>query len=142
LRRYRDEYLKHLADVPMFRACSKKDLALIARLAENHRFEKGQDVVKEGKRGQEFYVIVDGKAKVTRGGRKVATLGAGDHFGELALLDPSPRDATVTAETPLEVLILMEREFRSLLMEVPMLERKLLVALARRLHALEARPVR
>jgi CRP/FNR family transcriptional regulator, cyclic AMP receptor protein len=134
----RDEYLKQLTDVPMFRALSKKDLALVARLAEDYKVDAGQALVQEGRRESQFYLIVAGKARVTRGKRKVATLGPGDYFGELALLDPGPRNATVTAETDMEVLELGAREFGGLLEEVPGIARKLLAGLARRLHAADA----
>ena len=134
----RDEYLKHLADVPTFRALSKKDLALVARLAEDYKVDAGQALVQEGRRESQFYLIVAGKARVTRGKRTVATLGPGDYFGELALLDPGPRNATVTAETDMEVLELGSREFGGLLEEVPGIARKLLAGLARRLHAADA----
>ena len=77
----------------MFRALSKKDLGLVARLAEDYRVPAGQVFVHEGKRESQFYLIVSGKARVTRGRRTVATLGPGEYFGELALLDPGPRNA-------------------------------------------------
>jgi len=130
----RDQYLKHLGEVPMFRALSKKDLGLVARLAEDYRVPAGQVLVREGRRESQFYLIVDGKAKVMRGKRTVATLGPGDYFGELALLDPGPRNATVTAQSDMEVLELGAREFGGLLEEVPGIARKLLAGLARRLH--------
>ena len=134
----RDEYLKHLSQVPMFRALSKKDLGLVARLAENYDVDAGMVLVQEGKRESQFYLIVDGQAQVTRGNRTVATLGPGEYFGELALLDPGPRNATVTAVTDMEVLELGSREFGGLLEEVPGIARKLLAGLARRLHAADA----
>jgi CRP/FNR family transcriptional regulator, cyclic AMP receptor protein len=135
----RDQYLEHLSEVPMFRALSKKDLSLVARLAEDYQVDAGQVLTREGKRESQFYLIVGGKAKVTRGKRTVATLGPGDYFGELALLDPGPRNATVTAQTDMEVLELGSREFGGLLEEVPTIARKLLAGLARRLHEADAR---
>jgi CRP-like cAMP-binding protein len=122
----------------MFRALSRRDLALVARLAEDYHVAAGHMLVREGRRESQFYLIVDGKARVTRGRRRVATLGPGDYFGELALLDPGPRNATVTAETDMEVLELGAREFGGLLEEVPGIARKLLAGLARRLHAADA----
>ena len=79
-----------------------------------------------------------GRARVTRGRRTVATLGPGDYFGELALLDPGPRNASVTATTEMEVVELGSRELAGLLEEVPTIARKLLAGLARRLHAADA----
>jgi len=134
----KNDYLKHLSDVPMFRALSKKDLGLVARLAEDFTVDAGQVLVHEGKRESQFYLIVSGQAKVTRGRKTVATLGPGEYFGELALLDPGPRNATVTAVSDMEVLELGAREFGGLLEEVPGIARKLLAGLARRLHAADA----
>jgi len=135
----RSDHLQHLADVPMFRALSKKDLALIGRLAEDYKVGAGSVLVHEGRRESQFYLIVDGKAKITRGKRTIATIGPGDYFGELALLDPGPRNATVTAETEMEVLELGARQFGGLLDEVPGIARKLLAGLARRLHEADAK---
>jgi CRP/FNR family transcriptional regulator, cyclic AMP receptor protein len=134
----RDEYLKHLSQVPMFKALSRRDLALVARLAEDYHVDAGYVFVREGRRESQFYWILDGTARVTRGRRTVARLGPGDYFGELALLDPGPRNATVTADTGMEVLELGAREFGGLLEEVPGIARKLLAGLARRLHEADA----
>src|SRR4029079_15029513 len=100
--------------------------------------ESGHVLVHEGARESQFYLVVDGQAKVTRGRKTVATLGPGEYFGELALLDPGPRNATVTAVSDMEVLELGSREFGGLLEEVPGIARKLLAGLARRLHAADA----
>ncbi len=102
----RDAFLDHLSEVPLFSALSKRDLQLVARAAEDVKVEAGKVLVTEGSAGAEFFVIVDGKARVTRRGRKVAGLGPGQFFGELALLDRAPRNATVVAETPMELLVL------------------------------------
>jgi CRP-like cAMP-binding protein len=136
------QYQQVLLKVPMFQACSKRELTMVSRLAEDCRFESRDVLVREGDRGEEFFVIVDGKAEVSRGGRKVAVLGPGDFFGELALLDPAPRDATVTAVTPLEAVILGRRELTGLLAEVPSIARRLLVGMARRLREADNRVLR
>src|SRR5437763_5533569 len=109
----RDLRLQRLSEVPLFRACSQKELAAVARVADEIDVAPGRDVVREGQTGHEFFVIVDGKATVTRDGREVATLGPGDYFGELALLDRTynRRDATVSAAAPLNLLVIGPREF-------------------------------
>jgi CRP/FNR family cyclic AMP-dependent transcriptional regulator len=137
----RDAFLDHLAQVPLFSALSRKELALVARRAEDVTVEAGRVLVSEGSTGSEFFVIIDGTATVTRRGRKVATLGPGDAFGELALLDKAPRNATVTAETPMEVVVLGQREFGGLIDEVPGFARKLLAGMARRLRDSDAKSV-
>jgi CRP-like cAMP-binding protein len=135
----KSSYLEHLGRVPMFSACSKRDLEWLARQAEELTFDEGAVLVREGATGREFFVIIDGKAKVTRGKKDVATLGPGDFFGELSLLDKAPRNATVTAASPLEVLVLEGRAFTSALAEIPEMSRKLLVGMARRLNELDGR---
>jgi CRP-like cAMP-binding protein len=137
----RDTFLDHLAQVPLFSALSRKELALVARRAEDVKVEPGRVLVSEGSTGSEFFVIVDGNATVSRRGRKIATLGPGDAFGELALLDKAPRNATVTAQTPMEVVVLGQREFGGLIDEVPGFARKLLAGLAHRLRDADAKSV-
>lgn len=132
-------YLEHLARVPMFSACSKKELEQIARQAEELDVPAGERLIKQGASGRDFFVIVDGKATVTRDDRDVATLGAGDFFGELALLDKAPRNATVTTASELRVFLLSQPAFHGLLATVPSLSQKVMVGMARRLNDLDAR---
>jgi CRP/FNR family transcriptional regulator, cyclic AMP receptor protein len=87
-----------------------------------------------------FFVIVDGKVEITRKGRKVAMRGSGRFVGEIALLEQTPRTATVTAKTPLHLFVLTDRHFRSLLDVSPSVERKVLRALARRVVELSKDP--
>jgi CRP-like cAMP-binding protein len=136
--RKQDTYLEHLSKVPMFTACSKKELQQLGRTAEDVKFKAGTELITEGKVGREFFVIFDGKARVTRKGKEIALLGPGDFFGELALLDRAARNATVTALTEMEALVLEERAFRGLLQEIPTMTNKLMVGMARRLHDLDS----
>jgi CRP/FNR family transcriptional regulator, cyclic AMP receptor protein len=137
----RDAFLDHLAEVPLFSALSKKDLALMARSAEDVKVDAGRVLVTEGSAGAEFFVIVDGNARVSIRGKKVAELGPGRFFGDLALLDRAPRNATVVAETPMELLVLGQREFAALIDEVPGFAHKLLAGLARRLREADAKSI-
>jgi CRP/FNR family cyclic AMP-dependent transcriptional regulator len=137
----RDAFIDHLAQVPLFSACSRKDLGLVARRADDVAVDAGKQLVAEGAAGHEFFVIMEGTAKVTRNGRKVAELGPGDAFGELALLDKAPRNATVTAETPMKLVVLGQREFAGILDEVPGFARKLLAGMAHRLREADAKGV-
>src|SRR5438093_7172943 len=81
-----DVFIDHLQQVPMFSACSRKDLQLVARRAEEVHVAAGKALITEGETGHEYFVILNGTAKVLRHGRKIATVGPGDAFGELALL--------------------------------------------------------
>ena len=135
----KDGYVDHLAQLPLFSTCSKKDLRLVASKATPLDIPAGRTIIEEGSPGKEFFVIDEGTAIVKRNGRKVATLGRGQAFGELSLLDGGPRTATVIADTDLSVLILTRPEFAGLLDEVPGLSRKLLQALAGRLREADSK---
>jgi CRP/FNR family cyclic AMP-dependent transcriptional regulator len=137
----RDTFVDHLAEVPLFRACSRKARGTVARRAKERRVGAGEVVINEGATGNEFFVIMDGHAQVHRGGKKVATLGPGQFFGDLAVLDKAPRNATVTAETPMALLVLGQREFSALIKEVPGFAHKLLAGLAHRLREADAKSV-
>jgi CRP-like cAMP-binding protein len=134
----KDAKIERLSQVPMFSACSRKDLGAIAKYADELSVDAGAELIKEGEAGREFYIIVEGKASLSRGGREVAVLGPGSYFGELALLDGQKRDATVTTTTPTELLVVGIREFATLLEDVPQITRKLLAGMARRLHELDS----
>ena len=130
-------YLQHLARVPLFSDCSKHELDRLARRTTDIVLEAGQPIIKEGRTGFEFFVIVEGTAEVTRRGKRITELGPGDFFGELALLDNAPRDATVAALTPMEVIVLTRSEFNAALAEAPGMTRKLMTGMARRLRQLD-----
>jgi CRP/FNR family cyclic AMP-dependent transcriptional regulator len=131
-------YLDYLAKVPIFSACSRQELEAVARRTTDVTLPAGDQVVAEGRAGYEFFVVVDGQVSVTRAGHEIATLGPGDYFGELALLDRSPRTATVTTLTPVEAMVLSAQEFDAFLDEVPSVARTILAGVARRLRELES----
>lgn len=124
-----------LKSVALFSACTRDELELIARATTQLQFPAGTTLAQQGENGHEFIVVVEGTARVEIGGRTVATIGAGDFFGEVALLDGGPRTATVVAETDLVVEVIAQREFAGLLEDAPHLAKKLLIGLARRLRA-------
>lgn len=130
----KDEHLQRLSEVSVFRALSRKDLEVLGRAADTVSAPAGTVLVREGQTGREFYVVLDGEVAVTVGGDEVAALGTGEWFGELALIDPGPRDATVTARRDTELLVIDARRFRPLLDEVPVLAHKMMVGLARRVR--------
>src|SRR6201993_3396298 len=121
-----DPKLEHLAQVQMFSTLNKKELRLIAKAADIGDLQAATEIVTEGTIGHEFYLVLSGEATVRRNGRKVATLGPGSYFGELALLDRGPRSATVVADTDMEVVIISQREFMAVLDKVPPVSQKLL----------------
>jgi CRP/FNR family transcriptional regulator len=137
--------VEHLADVPLFAACSKADLRIVARHAVEVEAPADTVLVGEGETADTFFVLLTGEAVVRQKGsagrsRKVATLQPGDWFGELAVLDPAPRNATVAAATAVTLAAVSARSFRALLREVPALNERLLAGLARRLREQQAAP--
>lgn len=129
-----------LKNVSLFSACTNKELSKIASLAEEVEVPEGAILTQEGKPGREFFAIADGEAKVTLRGKKLNTLGPGSFFGEMSLLDQSPRAATVTANTPMKLLVLDARNFSTLLDQAPSVSRKILRGMAQRLRDLEKAP--
>lgn len=126
-----------LREVALFSACGPKELGLIARVADEISVPEGKVITSEGQAGREFFVIADGKAKVAVGGKRVATLGPGDFFGEMALLEDLPRAATVTAESDMELYVVERRAFTALVSEAPTVAIKIMRGLAHRVRALE-----
>jgi CRP/FNR family cyclic AMP-dependent transcriptional regulator len=124
-----------LKTVPLFVGLSRRYLDRIVRETETVRVDEGKALARQGLPGKEFFLIVEGEARVEREGKVIARLGPGDFFGEMSLIDNKPRSASVTAQTPVELLVLDARSFRGLLDTVPGLQRKLLVALSERLRA-------
>lgn len=122
-----------LGRAPLFEGLSKKELRELASATDDLSVEAGTVLCREGRLGREFFVIVDGEAEVTKAGKRIATRGAGEFFGEIALLTTTKRTATVTAKTPLRCFILTRGDFRRVLDQNPGVERKVMQALGERL---------
>jgi CRP/FNR family transcriptional regulator, cyclic AMP receptor protein len=127
-----------LRQVPLFAELDRRELEQAARLFKERRFPAGDTVVKEGSGGAAFFLIESGEAAVTFRGQPRATLGSGDYFGELALIDEGVRSATVTATTDLVCHGLTFWDFRPLVQGNAAIGWKLVQALARRLRAAES----
>jgi CRP/FNR family transcriptional regulator, cyclic AMP receptor protein len=128
------EVVERLSQVPLFAGCSNRELQTIARTVRDIDHTPGAVIAREGEPGVGLFIIADGKAEVTIGGKKKATLGPGDFFGEIALLEGGPRTATVTAVSDVRLLGLTEWVFRSLMMDHPSIALKTLEAMAGRLR--------
>lgn len=129
----KDAKVELMRRVPLFAACSKKELAEIATLADELSFDAGRTLIEEGRRGRECIVLVDGTVEVRKGGRKLPKRGDDSLFGELALLTDAPRSATVTTTSPVRALVISDRAFRRLLTTSPSIQTKVLRSLAERL---------
>jgi CRP/FNR family cyclic AMP-dependent transcriptional regulator len=129
----RNAKIELLKRVPLFAGCSKAELRELAVNADEVSIRKGTKLTREGRPGREFFVLVDGSAEVTQAGRTLNTLGPGDWLGEIALLTHTSRTATVTATTPLRVLVLNDRTFQRVVEGMPSIALKVLASLAERL---------
>ena len=129
-----------LGRCPFFADLSRGELRELAKVTEDMEVEEGKTLTREGAAGSEFFVIVDGEVAVTKDGSEVRTMGEGDFFGEISLLEDRPRTATVTAKTPLRFFVLTRQNFRALLNKQPELEEKVTSALEERLRATPEEP--
>lgn len=125
-----------LRALPLFAKLSNRGLRRVAKLVQSVEFVPGDLVVQAGAPGEAFYLIVSGKAKVV-GKPGARTLGAGDFFGEMALIDGEPRSATIVATTELQAMVLARRPFRRMLEQEPRLALTLMAELAARVRRLE-----
>ena len=112
------------------------DLAAIEQLADEIDVPAGTVLTRQGGSGQEFFVIVNGRARVERDGRHLATLGTGDFLGEMALLDEKPCNATVTVEEPSRLLVIGHQDFHALL-DNREIRLRVLEAVVRRIREVE-----
>ena len=129
----RDAKIELLKRVPLFAGCSKAELRELAKTADELDIREGTVLTREGRTAKEFFVLVDGTAQVTKSGKEVAELKAGDWFGEIALITDSPRTATVTATSPVDVLVITDRRFRSVVETMPSIALKVLSCVGERL---------
>jgi CRP-like cAMP-binding protein len=128
-----------LAQVPLFSMLPKKELNRLAREAHDRTFPAGTVLTDEQEVGVTFGVIVEGRAAVSVHGRPVRTLGPGDYFGEMALIDRSYRSATITAETELRCLMFVAWVFRPFAVEHPESAWALLEMMVQRVRDAESR---
>ena len=124
------EFLKR---VPLFAGCSKKELQELASRTDEIDLRDGYVLMREGRPGREFIVLVEGTASVTKDDKKLADLGAGDWVGEIALLTNVPRTATVTATSPIRVLVVTDRAFKRVVETMPSIALKVLASVGDRL---------
>ena len=103
-----------LGRCPFFADLSRGELRELAKVSEDMEVEEGKTLTREGASGSEFFVIIDGEVVVTKDGADVRSMGPGDFFGEISLLEDRPRTATVTAKTPLRFFVLTRQNFRAL----------------------------
>ncbi|HEV8217756.1 MAG TPA: cyclic nucleotide-binding domain-containing protein [Gemmatimonadaceae bacterium] len=124
-----------IAGVPLFAGLSKSELGKVASIADEIDLPADKVLIREGERGREFFVLLEGEADVARKGKKLVTRGAGEFFGEIALVSNLPRTATVKTRNPVRALVIRDVDFRALLQRTPAIAVKVLQAVADRLPA-------
>jgi CRP-like cAMP-binding protein len=139
--RRRPVITQRIRRLPMFATCSERELRAVSRVVTELDVSAGTVLTTEGQPGHEFVIVLDGTGAVSVNGDLVATLRAGDYFGEIALLDGGPRTATVVAETPMALAVVVRPDFTRLLDEVPALSHSVLAKLAQRVRAVQAHAV-
>jgi CRP/FNR family cyclic AMP-dependent transcriptional regulator len=133
----RDAKMDRLQEIPIFQACTERQLTALARIAEVVEAPAGKVLARAGEPGQEFFLIMDGTAHVEVSPKKQLRLGPGAFFGEMSLIDGGPRSATVVAETALRLLVINRRNFATLLTQIPDLTLSLLEVLSKRVRQAE-----
>ena len=128
----RNQKVELIRKAPLFAHLSRRELEQIAQIADEIDLREGKEMTRQGARGREFFVLLEGDAEVKKDGRRINTLGAGDFFGEIALVSDTPRTATVTATSPVRALVITDRSFKRLMQDMPQIQAKVLSALAER----------
>ena len=136
----RDMRRQLIGGVSLFSSCTDKEIAHIAALTDELDAPAGAVLTREGVPGRECFVVIEGQADVSVQGGSVAELGPGSFFGEMALLEPAPRSATVTARSPMRLLVLSPSALSELLDRHPVVTRRMLTGLAVRLRRAEHAP--
>jgi CRP-like cAMP-binding protein len=129
-----DARLAALAKIPLFARVPHRHLRSVLKRMGEYQYEDGAVILKEARQGEVLFVLLDGSARVVRGGRTVARLGSGDFFGEIAVLDRRPRTASVIATSPLRCLTLHRDDLREVIAGEPEVAWALLGGLASRLR--------
>ena len=133
------EIVDLLSSVELFDGLSKRALGQVAASGRVTEHESGHEVIVEGSGAVGFHLIVNGKAKVTSGGAVRRTLGVGDYFGEISVIDGKPRSSSVEADGPLQTFMIRPSAIHGLLKDQPKFALHLLQVLCSRLREAESR---
>jgi CRP-like cAMP-binding protein len=129
------ERVLFLKGIDLFAELPGEELAQIALITEEEQKPAGAEIIREGEVGESIYIVVDGRVQVAKGGRPVAELAEREVFGEMALLDPAPRSASVKALTEVTLLTIRREDFADIMAERHEIARGVIQVLTRRLRA-------
>jgi CRP-like cAMP-binding protein len=132
-----DPKLDLIASVPLFAGLDKREIQFLGRIMDDVDVADGKVLTREGARGGEFFIVLEGSILIERDGKELNRLGPGDFLGEIALIDQGPRTATATAAGPARLMVLTSAAFASMLGQNPGVESKILRVLARRVRDLQ-----
>jgi CRP/FNR family cyclic AMP-dependent transcriptional regulator len=130
-----------IRNVPLFAELNRREVATLAKLLEEVDVPAGRVIIRQGRRGSEFFIILDGRVRIERDGNVLSELGPGDFLGEIALVDGRPRTASAITEEPSRLFVLSSQSFNSMLRLHPAVESKVLRALAQRVRKLDPETV-
>jgi CRP/FNR family transcriptional regulator, cyclic AMP receptor protein len=137
-RKIPSQVIDELGALAVFSRCTPKELEALARIGTIIRVDAGYTFMRQGRRGSEFFILIDGSARCTVDGYDVATYAPGEFFGEMSIIDHAPRSATVVAEETSTVLVIDSREFAAMLERAPSTVTPLLTAMTQRLRTAQA----
>lgn len=126
---------KALEGIGAFSGLTRDELEKLAGWTFEVEVPEGEELLREGRLAHEFFVIEDGAVEIRSGGERIAELGAGDFFGEIALLEGGTRTATVVATTPVRLIVMSAQEFRRLEQELPAVADRVRAAVRARLDS-------
>ena len=132
MRLHKDAKVELISRVPLFAHCSRKELRMIANLADQIEWPEGKTMIKEGRLGSEFFILIEGTASVSQDGGKLRDLAAGEWVGEIALISDVPRTATVVTTSPIRALVMTRGGFSQLMKDSPSIAVKVLAGLGER----------
>ncbi len=137
----KDAKLDLLSRVRLFAGLGRRELERLGMLADEVELPEGRVLMRQGERGDEMFILLDGEVRVERDGELVAQRGSGEILGEIALVDGGPRSATVTLAAPSRLLVIGRREFQSMMDEFPGIRLQILSTLAARVRNLDTTSV-
>lgn len=133
----KDPKLDLLRKVPLFAGLGRREIERLGMLADEVELPEGRVLMRQGDRGEDLFILIDGRVRIERDGQPVAERGSAEILGEIALVDGGPRSATVTLAEPSRLLVIGRRAFHQLMDEFPSVRMEILTTLAKRVRNID-----